>query len=109
MQKSRIYRYIAAFLFLGIGVVFFTVLNICIGSVKITVSDMITSLTGQAGNEAFARILWDIRLPRTVAVLILGGALALAGHSALPVICCRRFFTIRLRDPLFSASLREQK
>ena len=80
MQKSRIYRYIAAFLFLGIGVVFFTVLNICIGSVKITVSDMITSLTGQAGNEAFARILWDIRLPRTVAVLILGGALALAGY-----------------------------
>ena len=41
---------------------------------------MITSLTGQAGNEAFARILWDIRLPRTVAVLILGGALALAGY-----------------------------
>ena len=80
MQKSRIYRYIAAFLFLGIGVVFFVVLNICIGSVKITVSDMITSLTGQAGNEAFARILWDIRLPRTVAVLILGGALALAGY-----------------------------
>lgn len=80
MQKSRIYRYIAAFLFLGIGVVFFTVLNICIGSVKITLSDMITSLTGQAGNEAFARILWDIRLPRTVAVLILGGALALAGY-----------------------------
>ena len=80
MQKSRIYRYIAAFLFLGIGVVFFSVLNICIGSVKITFSDMITSLTGQAGNEAFARILWDIRLPRTVAVLILGGALALAGY-----------------------------
>lgn len=80
MQKSRIYRYIAAFLFLGIGVVFFTVLNICIGSVKITLSDMITSLTGQAGNETFARILWDIRLPRTVAVLILGGALALAGY-----------------------------
>ena len=80
MQKSRIYRYIAAFLFLGIGVVFFAVLNICIGSVKITLSDMITSLTGQAGNEAFARILWDIRLPRTFAVLILGGALALAGY-----------------------------
>ena len=80
MQKSRIYRYIAAFLFLGIGVVFFAVLNICIGSVKITFSDMITSLTGQAGNETFARILWDIRLPRTFAVLILGGALALAGY-----------------------------
>ena len=80
MQKSRRYRYMVSFLFLGIGVLLFFILNICIGSVKITFSHMITSLTGQAGNETFARILWDIRLPRTVAVLILGGALALAGY-----------------------------
>lgn len=80
MQKSRKYRYIAAFVFLGISVVIFFILNICIGSVNITFSDMIGTLTGEKNNETAARILWDIRLPRTVAVMILGGALALAGY-----------------------------
>lgn len=80
MQKSRKYRYIAAFIFLGIGVVMFFVLNICIGSVSITLSEIAEALTGQNDKETIARILWDIRLPRTLAVMILGGALALAGY-----------------------------
>lgn len=80
MQKSRTYRYIAAFIFLGIGALVFLILNICMGSVQITVSDIWTTLIGQGKNETAARILWDIRLPRTMAVMILGGALALAGY-----------------------------
>lgn len=80
MPKSRKYRYIAAFVFLGVSVVVFLVLNICIGSVAITLPDMIGTLTGRESNETAARILWDIRLPRAVSVIILGGALALAGY-----------------------------
>lgn len=80
MQKSRKYRYIAAFIFLGIGVVVFFALNICIGSVSITLPEIVESLTRQKDKETIARILWDIRLPRTLAVMILGGALALAGY-----------------------------
>lgn len=80
MQKSRRYRYIAAFIFLGIGVVLLLVLNICIGSVNITLPDILETLIGQGNNETIARILWDIRLPRTMAVIILGGALSLAGY-----------------------------
>lgn len=80
MQKSRKYRTIAAFVFLGVSVVIFIVLNICIGSVSIAFSDMFGTLTGQKNSETAARILWDIRLPRTMAVMILGGALALAGY-----------------------------
>ena len=80
MQKNRKYRYIAAFIFLSLGVVIFCVLNICIGSVSITLSDIVQALTGQSDNKAIVRILWDIRLPRTLAVMILGGALALAGY-----------------------------
>lgn len=80
MQKKRKYRYIRAFIFLGIGVVIFLALNICIGSVGITLPDIVGALTGQENNETIMRILWDIRLPRTLAVIILGGALSLAGY-----------------------------
>lgn len=80
MQKSRRYRYIAAFIFLGAGVVIFLTLNICIGSVSISLADISGVLAGQENYETTARILRDIRLPRTMAVMILGGALALAGY-----------------------------
>ena len=80
MKKNRKNRYIVAFSFLGIGVVVFLILNICIGSVSITLPHILGILTGQEKNETMTRILWDIRLPRTVAVIILGGALALAGY-----------------------------
>lgn len=80
MQKSRKYRYIAAFIFLGIGVVIFLTLNICIGSVCITLPDILEALAGQGDHGTIEKILFDIRLPRTLSVMILGGALALAGY-----------------------------
>ena len=80
MQKNRKCRYITAFIFLGIGVLLFLILNICIGSVSITLSDILETMTGKENHETTARILWDIRLPRTLAVIILGGALSLAGY-----------------------------
>ena len=43
-------------------------------------SDIGKTLAGQNISETVTRILWDIRLPRAAAVLILGGALALAGY-----------------------------
>ena len=69
-----------SFLFLGIGVLLFFILNICIGSVNIALSDFWGTLSGKGDHETAARILWDIRLPRTLAVIILGGALSLAGY-----------------------------
>lgn len=80
MQKSRKYRYIAAFIFLSIGVVIFLILNICIGSVSITLPDILEALAGQGAHGTIEKILFDIRLPRTLSVMILGGALALAGY-----------------------------
>lgn len=80
MRKRKKYRYIASFVFLGISVVVFLILNICIGSVNITVSHILSTLKGQQSDEAIMRILLDIRFPRIAAVMILGGALALAGY-----------------------------
>ncbi len=78
MQHSRKIRYIIAFLLLSISVLVFVAMNVCIGTVKISLGDITASLSGQQINNS--RILWDIRMPRTVAAMILGGALALAGY-----------------------------
>ena len=80
MQKSRKRRYITVFILLGIGTLLFFILNICIGSVSIALPDAVKVFAGQGSSETITRILWDIRLPRAVSVLILGGALSLAGY-----------------------------
>ena len=78
MQHSRKIRYIIAFLLLCISVLVFVAMNVCIGTVKISMEDIIASIGGRQINNS--RILWDIRMPRTMAAMILGGALALAGY-----------------------------
>ena len=78
MEQKRKIRYIIVFLLLGGCVVLLCVLNICIGSVSITVFDILASIQGKTVENA--RILWDIRMPRMLAALILGGALGLAGY-----------------------------
>lgn len=80
MRENRKYRYIAVFLILGIGMGFLFALNVCIGTVGIALSDIGRTLAGQGNSETVTRILRDIRMPRALAVLILGGALALAGY-----------------------------
>lgn len=78
MQDNRKMRYILAFLVLGISTVMLVILNICIGTVEIPFRDILQSIAGKSVDNK--RILWDIRMPRTFAALLLGGALGLAGY-----------------------------
>lgn len=78
MRDGRKIIYMAAFILLGVGVLVFLILNCCIGSVKIPMADIISAVKGNEIENS--RILWDIRLPRAFAAMILGGALALAGY-----------------------------
>ena len=55
------------------------VLNVCIGSINISLAEVLQSISGN-GTGTFTQILWSIRLPRALATLILGGALALVGY-----------------------------
>ena len=71
-------RYIGIFLLLMISVILFMIMNVCIGTVEIPVTDIAASICGKKIENA--RILWDIRMPRTIAAFLLGGALALAGY-----------------------------
>ena len=77
MQDNRKMRYILAFLILGISTVVLVILNICIGTVEIPFRDILQSIAGKSVDNE--RILWDIRMPRTFAALMLGGALGLDG------------------------------
>ncbi len=78
MQDNRKMRYILAFLVLGISTVVLVILNIGIGTVEIPFRDILQSIAGKSVDNE--RILWDIRMPRTFAALLLGGALGLAGY-----------------------------
>lgn len=78
MQDNRKMQYILAFLVLGISTVVLVILNICIGTVEIPFRDILQSIAGKSVDNK--RILWDIRMPRTFAALLLGGALGLAGY-----------------------------
>ncbi len=79
-KEGKTARYLAAFILLVILILFFLACNICIGSVFIPFSDIIKNFSGQEIGETARNILWEIRLPRALAAMILGGALALAGY-----------------------------
>lgn len=78
MQQSKKVRYIIVLFLLGVSVVALVGWNICVGTVRIPLADIFASIRGEKIENS--RILWDIRMPRTLAAIILGGALALAGY-----------------------------
>jgi iron complex transport system permease protein len=59
-------------------VIFFTI-SVCAGSVQIPLSDIWRQFRGEQ-DELYAAILFQIRIPRTFAAILLGGALALSGY-----------------------------
>ncbi len=54
--------------------------NIILGSSDISVSEIIAMLKGESTDAVHTGIILNIRLPRTVAAFLLGGALALSGY-----------------------------
>lgn len=55
-------------------------LNLCVGSVSIRLSEIVSWILGNGADAAAASILWQLRLPRALAAMILGGALGLSGY-----------------------------
>ena len=78
MEAKRKKRYLITFLILILGVIAFLLLNICIGTVQIPLSELKNAVMN--GDSKLGRIVLDIRAPRSFAAMILGGALALAGY-----------------------------
>ena len=79
-MKKRQGRYTAAFAILLVLVLAFLVLNVCIGSVNIPVSEIPKILFGNGADDVYTDIVMGIRFPRALAAAILGGGLALSGY-----------------------------
>lgn len=55
-------------------------LNICIGSSAVTLADVWNVLRGTSEDPAAKNVILQLRLPRAIAAVVLGGALALSGY-----------------------------
>ncbi len=78
-KSARYLRYFITLTALIVLFVVFILLNIKLGSVEVSVKDIIKILFNRGGNVTDYSIIWKVRLPRTAAGIILGGALALSG------------------------------
>lgn len=66
-------------LLLAVLVVLAGLLSLWIGSYRVSLMDLISALVPGTADPLVEHLLWNIRLPRTVAALLAGGGLALAG------------------------------
>ena len=78
MEKTRKIRCFTTFIILIILIIILLIMNVCIGTVHISFKDAFATLYDHS--DRVGRIVWDIRMPRAIAAMILGGALALAGY-----------------------------
>lgn len=80
MSRKKRNRYMAAYAALVMLLLALLMLNVCIGSISISLSDIVQNFTGGQIGETERNILMQIRLPRALAAAILGGALGLSGY-----------------------------
>ncbi len=79
MRKKLHFRYWIAFGFLALLLMLFIVWNINSGSIPISLQDVFRIIFLRDGTETAYNIIWEIRLPRILAAVILGGALSVSG------------------------------
>lgn len=79
MERKKNGRYWAAFLILGALLAGLAIWNINSGSIRLSVKEIYAILLSGTGEETAYNIVWEIRLPRILSVIILGGALSVSG------------------------------
>lgn len=78
-NRKRRGRCITVFIVLILALILMAVLNLSIGTVNISLAEIVKILSGGALEETRYQIIREIRLPRILMSTILGGALALSG------------------------------
>ena len=73
-------RYFISFSILIALLIAFLAVNLCAGSVSISLSEVWNCLRGRETDRVISDIVLQIRFPRAMAAAILGGALALSGY-----------------------------
>ena len=79
-QAGRQVRIAGAFLLLIMLLLLSLIWSVCSGSVSVPIMEFLQELREPKLRGMAWTILWEIRLPRALAALILGGALALSGY-----------------------------
>ena len=77
MEQKRYKRYALSIVLLAGLLLALAVVNVHSGSLRLPVGEVIRTLLLRTGENA--AIIWDIRLPRILAVVLLGGALSVSG------------------------------
>ena len=86
-DRKRAVRYGISFVILAVLLIFLFIWNVNSGSIHLSVKEILNIIFRHQGDETSYNIVWEIRLPRILAVIILGGALSVSGF------CCRPFLT----------------
>ncbi|WP_456454151.1 FecCD family ABC transporter permease [Thermococcus sp.] len=82
MDMREYMEYIARKYLIGIALAIFVIIvslyALCAGAYPLSLSEVLSALSG-AGSESAHLIVWNIRLPRIAAALLVGSSLAIAG------------------------------
>ena len=93
-KDSRVRRAVAFDLAVLLGLAALFVANLCLGSVETTPAEVLGTLVAGPGDASTAtQVIWQIRLPRAVEAVLLGGALSLSGFLL------QTFFANPIADP----------
>ncbi len=76
MKKQRIHL---VYILLTVLLIVMVILNMIVGSASMTAGDAVRILLSHDTVSKFGKIMWDIRMPRILAALFLGGALSVSG------------------------------
>lgn len=79
-SRAKQMRCLSVLCLLFAGSLFFLLLSICCGSIRIPLGEITAFLQGKEMEESYRRIMLEIRFPRALAAMVLGGALALSGY-----------------------------
>lgn len=79
MNKKAYARYTISFILLGVLLAILFLWNINSGSVDLSAKEILQILFQKGTDDTSYNIIWQIRLPRILAAVILGGALSVSG------------------------------
>ena len=92
-ESGRVARYRVVTALLAVALIVLVGANLCIGSVLVPADHIPGILSGGAANSMESQVIWEIRLPRVLSAVLLGGALSLSGFLL------QTFFNNPIADP----------
>lgn len=92
-ESGRAARCRAVTALLAVALIVLVGANLCIGSVLVPADHIPGILSGGAANSMESQVIWEIRLPRVLSAVLLGGALSLSGFLL------QTFFNNPIADP----------